>query len=355
MEMNTRLQVEHPVTEEITGVDLVEWQLRVASGEPLPKRQDELSINGWAMEARLYAEDPAKGFLPSVGRLDFFSIGEAHLIRTETGVGLGSEISPFYDPMIAKLVSHRSTREGAIRNLANACRNSIVAPVKTNAAFLARALSHPDFIAARLDTSFIARNEDALIGSGSPSREVVECAAMAVLYDEMGDADAVQLWQYEPRRSPQPYPGSVWRSLAGFRVSAPDRMRIALTRDGEAFVVDKPVEKAAMLSTIIVGDSVLVSDMGQSFLFERARAKGISLGTAADGAILSPMPGRVTAVDVAAGERVTKGQRLVTLEAMKMEHSLTAPFDGTVEELNATAGAQVSEGTVLVKVVRGEV
>jgi 3-methylcrotonyl-CoA carboxylase alpha subunit len=284
--------------------------------------------------------------------LDFFRIGESHLVRTETGVALGSEISPFYDPMIAKLVSHRSTREGAIRNLANACRNSIVAPVKTNAAFLARALSHPDFMAANLDTGFIARNEEALIGSASPSNHIVECAAMAVLYDEMGDAEAVQLWQYEPRRPPQTFPGSVWRSLAGFRMNAPDRLRIALTRDGEMFVVEKPVEKAAMLSTIIKGDRILVSDMGQSFLFERARTGGGTAGNTADGAILSPMPGRVTAVDVAAGDAVTKGQRLVTLEAMKMEHSLTAPFDGTVEELNATAGAQVSEGAVLVKVVR---
>ncbi|PZO90789.1 MAG: methylcrotonoyl-CoA carboxylase [Sphingomonas sanxanigenens] len=350
MEMNTRLQVEHPVTEEITGVDLVEWQLRVASGETLPKRQDELSINGWAMEARLYAEDPSNGFLPSTGRLDFFGIGEHHAVRLETGVAQGSEISPFYDPMIAKIVVHRSTRQAAARTLAAAAYNTIIAPVKTNAAFLARALSSPDFLSGNIDTGFIANHEDTLVPPNVPSREVIESAAMAVLHDEMGDADAVQLWRYESRSSPQPYPGSVWRSLAGFRANAEPKLRIALTYEGECFVVDRPVEKPAMLTTIIKDDRILVSDMGQSFLFVRTRSSGNAAGSAADGAILSPMPGRIIAVDVAAGDTVAKGQKLVTIEAMKMEHSLTAPFDGTVAELNASVGGQVSEGSLLVRI-----
>ncbi|WP_380778351.1 acetyl/propionyl/methylcrotonyl-CoA carboxylase subunit alpha [Sphingomonas sp. R86520] len=350
MEMNTRLQVEHPVTEEITGQDLVEWQLRVASGEPLPKRQDELSIDGWAIEARLYAEDPASGFLPSIGKLDFFSIGESHLIRTETGVALGSEISPFYDPMIAKLISHGRSRDSAAYGLANACRNSIVAPVKTNAAFLARALSSADFLLGTIDTGFIANHEAELVGSGEPSAAAIECAAMAVLHDEMGDAGSVQLWQYEARRQPEPYPGSVWRSLAGFRMAAEPRIRVALTRDGSTFVVDRVVEKSAMLSTIIKDDRILVADMGESYLFTRLRSDGVMAGAAADGAILSPMPGRIIAVNVAAGDTVTKGQKLVTLEAMKMEHSLTAPFDGVVADLNAVEGGQVTEGTMLVRI-----
>ena len=350
MEMNTRLQVEHPVTEEITGQDLVEWQLRVASGEVLPKRQDELAIDGWAVEARLYAEDPSKGFLPSIGRLDFFDIGEHHIVRIETGVGLGSEISPFYDPMIAKIVAKASTRDGAIYQLAAACRNSIIAPVRTNAAFLARALSHPDFGAANIDTGFIANHEAELVPDGKPSRDVIDSAAMAILHAEMGDADSVQLWRYESRRAPEPYAGSVWRSLAGFRLAAQDRMRVALSRDGETFVIDHPIEKPAMLSTIIKDDRVLVADMGESFLFTRERPSGAAAGSAADGAILSPMPGRIIAVEVAAGDTVTKGQKLVTLEAMKMEHSLTAPFDGTIAELDAETGGQVSEGKMLVRV-----
>ncbi|GAA0732856.1 ATP-grasp domain-containing protein [Sphingomonas sp. ABOLD] len=350
MEMNTRLQVEHPVTEEITGQDLVEWQLRVASGEPLPRRQEELSINGWAMEARLYAEDPAKGFLPSVGRLDFFGIGESHIVRIETGVGLGTSISPFYDPMIAKVVSSGSTRERARSQLAAACHNTIVAPVKTNAAFLWRCLRHKDFIEGTLDTGFIARNEADLIGSSSPSQAVIEAAAMAVLHDEMGDGEAVQLWRHESRREPQPVAGATWRDIVGFRLNAAPRIHIALRHENERYTLDHLVEKPAQLSTIVKDDKVLVADMGQSFLFERDRYSGGASGTVGDGALLAPMPGRITAVDVAAGAQVTKGQRLVTLEAMKMEHALTAPFDGTVAELPVAAGGQVTEGSLLVRV-----
>jgi 3-methylcrotonyl-CoA carboxylase alpha subunit len=350
MEMNTRLQVEHPVTEEITGVDLVEWQLRVASGEPLPKRQEELSIKGWAMEARLYAEDPAKGFLPSVGRLDFFEIGESHLVRIETGVELGNVISPFYDPMIAKIVTHAKTREFAAYQLANACGNTIIAPVKTNAAFLARALTHQEFRSGMVDTGFIGRHEAELVGDNEPSAEMIESAAMAVLYDEMGNGDAVQLWRYESRREPQPYPGSVWRSLAGFRSAAPLRFHITVSCEGRNHVFDHPVSKPAKLSTIIKGNEILVADMGQTFVFLRTRFDAGGHYGAHDGDILSPMPGKIIAVDVAQGQSVTKGQKLLTLEAMKMEHSLTAPFDGVVAELNAETGAQVSDGTLLVRV-----
>jgi 3-methylcrotonyl-CoA carboxylase alpha subunit len=350
MEMNTRLQVEHPVTEEITGVDLVEWQLRVASGEALPKRQDELSINGWAMEARLYAEDPAKGFLPSVGRLNYFQLGEFHLVRIETGVELGSEISPFYDPMIAKIVTHAKTREFAAYELANACGNSIIAPIKTNAGFLARALKHPEFRSGEVDTGFIGRHELELVGSDEPSVAIVESAAMAVLHDEMGDAEAVQLWRYESRSEPLPYPGSVWRSLAGFRMAAPPRFHIAVSSGGRDYLLDRPVQKPAKLSTIILGDEVLVADMGQAFVFKRKRTDGGAHGPTSSGTILSPMPGKIIAVDVTQGQTVTKGQKLLTLEAMKMEHSLTAPFDGVVVELNAVAGAQVQVEALLVRV-----
>jgi 3-methylcrotonyl-CoA carboxylase alpha subunit len=350
MEMNTRLQVEHPVTEEITGQDLVEWQLRVASGEPLPLRQDELSINGWAIEARLYAEDPSRGFLPSTGRLDYFDIGEGHIARIDTGVTLGSEISPYYDPMIAKIVARGHTRTGAVQLLRTACHNTIVAPVKTNAAFLARCLAHPDFVAGDVDTGFIPRHEDELVPSASPSPEIVECAAMAILHDEMGNKESVQLWRYESRREPQPVAGSVWRSLAGFRLNARREVRIDLSYEGETFVVDRPVPKAQRLSTIVKGDQVLVTDMGQSFLFTRHRPTGAAGAVGGDGAIVSPMPGRVISVDVRQGDTVTKGQKLLTLEAMKMEHSLVAPFDGIVAELNASEGSQVTEGTLLVRV-----
>ena len=354
MEMNTRLQVEHPVTEEITGVDLVEWQLRVASGEVLPKRQDELSIDGWAMEARLYAEDPAKGFLPSVGTLDFFDVGEFHLVRIETGVETGSEITPFYDPMIAKIVTHAKTREFAAYQLANACGNSIVAPVKTNAAFLANALRHPEFRSGEIDTGFIGRHEADLVGSDIPSTEIIETAAMAVLHAEMGDEDAVHLWRYKSREEPQPGIGSVWRSAAGFRLNGPQRLRIMLTCEGKDYLLERPVGMTAKLTTIILGNGVLVADMGQSFVFRRKRTDGSAHGPASSGSILSPMPGKIIAVEVAAGQAVTKGQKLLTLEAMKMEHTLLAPFDGVVAELNAVAGGQVSVEALLVRIEPAE-
>ena len=210
MEMNTRLQVEHPVTEEITGVDLVEWQLRVASGEPLPKRQDDLTINGWAMEARLYAEDPAKGFLPSIGRLDLFQLGEADGGRIDTGVAEGAEISPFYDPMIAKLIAHGENREEARQILADMLDDSAVWPVKTNAAFLLRALAHPDFVAGDVDTGLIGRDDGSMTAAPQPGAAARTNAAMAMV-------------------APSPH--------AGFRLNAPDRRDALFLLDGEAVTV----------------------------------------------------------------------------------------------------------------------
>ena len=167
MEMNTRLQVEHPVTEQITGQDLVEWQLRVASGEPLPKRQEELSINGWSIEARLYSEDPAKGFLPSIGRLEVFDIGPG--CRIDSGVEQGAEVTPFYDPMIAKVIAAGSDRDAARYALVHALAKTAVWPVKTNAGFLLQALSHPEFVDGRLDTGLIERAGEALMPAEWPS------------------------------------------------------------------------------------------------------------------------------------------------------------------------------------------
>src|SRR3954464_65915 len=183
MEMNTRLQVEHPVTEEITGQDLVEWQLRVASGEELPKRQDELMITGHAIEARLYAEDPGKGFLPSVGRLEHFDLGEDG--RIETGVEEGDAISPFYDPMIAKLIASADSRDEAIGELASILDEVEVWPVRTNPGFLFNALTHPEFEAAKLDTGFIERNLAALVPAAEPDESIQRsAAAVAILTTE---------------------------------------------------------------------------------------------------------------------------------------------------------------------------
>jgi 3-methylcrotonyl-CoA carboxylase alpha subunit len=330
MEMNTRLQVEHPVTEEITGQDLVEWQLRVASGEPLPKKQDELTITGHAIEARLYAEDPAKGFLPSVGRLDHFDLGDAG--RIETGVEEGDSISPFYDPMIAKLIARGDDREAAIGELAAILDGVEVWPVRTNAAFLFNALLEPDFGSGEIGTGFIENHLDQLVPDPDPDDSIWRGAAMVAL----AEADEEQ------------------GDLAGFRLNAPLRRQVAIRRGADVRSIAPDDGEIAAVSGFSDDDRVVVFYEGQAYEFGLAsRGSGASHGVH-DGEIEAPMPGKVTAIDVAAGETVAKGQRLLTLEAMKMEHSLTAPFDGTIAELNAKAGAQVTEGQLLVKVEASE-
>jgi len=329
MEMNTRLQVEHPVTEEITGVDLVEWQLRVASGEPLPKRQEELSINGHAIEARLYAEDPAKGFLPSTGRLAYLSLHEeaAEGIRVETGVEEDDTISPFYDPMVAKLVAWGETREAANDKLFSLVSSVEIWPVRTNAGFLSRALEQPDFVEANLSTSFISDWIDDLIPSSVAAQEIWEVAAEAALYD---------IWLND-------------NGLAAFRLNSKPNLTITLTHAGETRTV--PFGPAIGGSTTYRDDEmILVFDYGTTYQFDRT-SRGTGHHHAHDGAIIAPMPGKVIAVDVAEGQAVTAGQRLLVLEAMKMEHALTAPFDGVIDGLTVTAGAQVQVEALLCTVV----
>ena len=335
MEMNTRLQVEHPVTEEITGQDLVEWQLRVASGEPLPKRQDELAITGWAMEARLYAEDPAHEFLPSTGRLDHFVLGRS--IRIDTGVGEGDRISPYYDPMIAKLIAKSTTRDEAIDRLVDALDQVEVWPVRTNAGFLRRAADHADFRAGEVETSFIPSRIDDLVPGTAPSDGIWSLAANALLASDYGNGGT----------SADP-----WVALAGFRANAAEDRTVALSHGGETRSIDPDDAEPEGIATTN-GDTVLVFSEGQAFAFTLPGASGGAAGGASgDGSLVSPMPGRIIAVDVRQGDNVTKGQKLVTLEAMKMEHSLVAPFDGMVAELEASEGAQVVEGTLLVKIER---
>ncbi|RSU80204.1 methylcrotonoyl-CoA carboxylase [Sphingomonas sp. S-NIH.Pt3_0716] len=321
MEMNTRLQVEHPVTEEITGQDLVEWQLRVASGEPLPRTQDQLSINGWAMEARLYAEDPAKGFLPSIGTLDTFELGGG--ARIDTGVEEGAAISPYHDPMIAKVIAHGDTRDAARLRLAAALDDTVIWPLRTNAGFLVKALENADFAAARLDTGLIAREGDALLPPADPSDAALADAAAALT------------------------PGG---ALAGFRLNARVRAEASFLLNGHPHAVryDPRLGDARPL------EDVLIAEGGQVWEMTPWRVAGGAGGAASDGAILSPMPGRIIAVAVTAGQTVTKRQKLLTLEAMKMEHSLVAPFDGVVAELNAAEGGQVSEGVLLARIDHGE-
>ncbi len=323
MEMNTRLQVEHPVTEEITGQDLVEWQLRVASGEKLPCSQDELSIDGHAIEARLYAEDPSREFLPSVGGLEHFDLGDDG--RIETGVEEGDAISPYYDPMIAKLVAWGEDRDSAIDELAAILDEVEVWPVKTNAGFLFNALLDDDFVDAVLDTGFIGRKIKHLVPDVEPSEALWRGAA------------AVALAETETEGA----------SLAGFRLNRTPNASVALGQAGKSRVIDLAEDgDTADVSGFRDDERVVVFAEGQAHEFALT-VRGNVGAAAGDGAILAPMPGKVTKVEVSQGDKVAKGQLLLTLEAMKMEHGLRAPFDGTVTELSAREGGQVAVDSML--------
>jgi acetyl-CoA carboxylase biotin carboxylase subunit len=328
MEMNTRLQVEHPVTEAVTGVDLVEWQFRIASGELLPLGQDQILLHGHAVEARLYAENPAAGFLPSIGVLDHFHLPTD--IRVDSAVEEGDEVSPFYDPMIAKLIAHAPTREGATDRLAQACAEVEVWPVKTNAAFLARCLDHPDFIAGDVDTSFIPSRIDQLAAQAVPSDDALMVAAAASLARDEGS------------------PASPWKDLTGFRMNAAPQTHLRLFLDGKPVAAPLP-EGDLEADVLMTDDAVVVFEAGETFVLSTRPPAGSLDEGAGDGRIVSPMPGKVVTVSVAVGDKVVRGQALMTLEAMKMEHALTAPFDGEVEALSVSAGDQVSEGVTLAR------
>ena len=330
MEMNTRLQVEHPVTEAVTGQDLVEWQLRVASGEPLPLTQDQITLTGWAMEARLYAENPETGFLPSIGLLDHFLLPTG--LRVDSAVEEGGEVSAHYDPMIAKLNAHATTRAAAAARKAEGCRQVEIWPVKANAGFLARCLAEPDFVAGAVDTGFIERRLEALTTPPAPSDRLVEAAALALSarFDD----------------------GDVWSSAepaAGFRLNRVEPAPVRLALGGH--VLERPAPRGDLeAEALIEGDEAVLFEAGEAFAFHEPRADAAGPHAAAgDGVVLSPMPGKIVSVSVVAGQAVTKGQILVTVEAMKMEHSLMAAFDGVVSDLKAKAGDQVSEGQVLVR------
>ena len=331
MEMNTRLQVEHPVTEAVTGLDLVEWQLRVASGEALPLTQDQITLTGSAMEARLYAEAPEQGFLPSSGRLNHFVMPAG--VRVDSAVEQGGEVTPFYDPMIAKLIVHAGTREAAAAKLAAACGEVEVWPVKTNAGFLARCAADPDFVAGRVDTGFIEARLDLLAAKPAPGDAVLQAAAaLRVARNARGD-----------RRDP-------WGRMAGFRMGAATKAVVSLQDDlGQCFDVAFDGSAPTPAGT---GKPYLVFEHGEAYAFTDPRFDGAVGGAASSGQILSPMPGKVVAVAVEEGQGVTKGQALVTVEAMKMEHTLTAPFDGVVTEVTVSVGGQVTEGARLIRLER---
>lgn len=323
MEMNTRLQVEHPVTEAITGQDLVEWQLRVASGEPLPLRQQDLKISGHAVEARLYAENPQAGFLPSTGQLKRFRLPAG--LRVDSGFQEGDDVSPYYDPMLAKVVAHGPTRQAAANRLAKACAEIEVWPVKTNASFLAQALSDEAFLKGDIDTSFIPKRLDKLLTPVGADEEVLQTAAAARVQSPGADP---------------------WSGALGFRVNRIPRIEVEI-QEGDVrhlIVVD---QHATTLPAISDRDTVVVFKRGNAYAFSPPR-HDIIMGLEKGGSsITAPMPGRVIAVFVKEGDTVVQGQTILKLEAMKMEHALTAVLSGKVQTIAASVGELVVEGAVL--------
>ncbi len=378
MEMNTRLQVEHPVTEMITGLDLVEWQLRVAAGEPLPQTQAQLAIQGHAIEARLYAENPDKGFLPSIGTLTHlsfpphqaFSLGS---VRVDGGVRAGDTISPYYDPMIAKIIVHGDTREQARARMLAALAGTQVAGVHTNAAFLARLMRDEAFAAADLDTGLIERRRATLLpepGPAAPEALALACAALLAQQAEQAGGAG----------------GDPWRIADGWRVGGEYRREFSWLAGGDAAQL-ATLTRGAQGWSLDTGDGPLAfawqggrhnsdgqrisATLGERSWHAHALWQGDTLTLqseslwttlqrhdplahagedAADhaGGLTAPMPGKIIAVNVAPGAQVERGQPLLVMEAMKMEHTITAPADGEVETVQHGVGEQVAEGAVLI-------
>jgi len=361
MEMNTRLQVEHPVTEAITGEDLVEWQIRVARGEPLPKTQDELAVTGHAVEARLYAEDADGGFLPSTGTLSRLAFGAGVGVRIDTGVEQGSRIGLDYDPMIAKVIAHGATRAEAIDRLVGALDATVVDGLKSNRAFLARLADHPEFRAGTVDTGFIPRHMAELGPAIETPPPVVLAAALGVgLPADGGGAGPFAA----PFRLNLPHDRTVhlwWAQVAhavSLRCVGPDRWRIGgLAGIGEVtarregtygIVID--LSGTVLPATVVPHPGEIeVRLAGQTWrLATRAPRKAEHGG--GDGKVKAPMPGRVLSVDITPGQAVAEGERLLVLEAMKMEHRLTARAGGTVLAVHVATGDQVADGMTLVEI-----
>jgi len=357
MEMNTRLQVEHPVTEAITGLDLVAWQIRVARGEPLPISQDEVPLNGHAIEVRLYAEDPDHDFLPATGTLALYrEPGAAPGRRVDSGVAEGDTVSPFYDPMLGKLIAWGENREQARQRLLAMLAETAVGGVKTNLAFLRRVLAHPAFANAELDTGFIARHQGELLPpQGELPESFWQLAASAFV---QGEAERV--------RSDDPH--SPWQSKSGWRAGLPAETDLALScGEVQQMVRLRPgnAPKAQLAGEQLVveqdglrrphrairrGDNLYLEWDGELRCVQRVDPIAEAEASHAHhGGLTAPMNGSIVRVLVEAGQHVEAGAALVVLEAMKMEHSIRAPQAGVVKGLYCSEGELVSEGTALVE------
>ena len=373
MEMNTRLQVEHPVTEMTTGLDLVEWQLRVAAGEPLPLAQDQITRSGHAIEARLYAEDPERGFLPSTGTLAHLRLPEpSSAVRIETGVAAGDRISLFYDPMLAKVIAWGPDRAAALRRLDTAIGGCEVVGPATNLDLLARVIGHPDFAAGAVATGFIEDHAAELLAPACPP----DAWALAIAC----------LWLLARRREQAELaaaaggdPHSPWHRIDGWRLNDVGHQTLRLRAGGEPVTVDARSEdggwrlrfadrdllgnaapgadgrleveldgERCRVGVVAFGDQLhLFTPRGR---FRVQRVDPLAIAAAEDDAgdvVAAPMPGRIVRQLVAAGARVRRGAPLLVLEAMKMEHTIVAPSDGLVAAIRYAEGDQVEEGVVL--------
>ncbi|TWI61850.1 3-methylcrotonyl-CoA carboxylase alpha subunit [Pseudoduganella lurida] len=386
MEMNTRLQVEHPVTEMITGTDLVEWQLRVAAGEPLPKRQEELTIHGHAIEARIYAENPDKGFLPSIGTLRHlqtpgavqFELGgtpaQPAAVRIDSGVRAGDAISPFYDPMIAKLIVWGADRRQALARMAQALADYQIVGLAANVAFLKRLVESPAFAEADLDTGLIERNQDTLF----PPKRSVSVAALALAAVALIDDERAAAASLSGQR------GDPWGHATGWRLNARYSRSLAFHDDQEKeyapIVTYLPAGWQLAIRGIDVDVALQSRDgaklsirLGETSVQGTVRRDGDTFHVFAGGLhhilqyndplahageaeseggrsfspLTAPMPGKVVAVLATQGQEVKKGEPLVIMEAMKMEHTIAAPHDGTVDEILYAVGDQVADGAPL--------
>ncbi|WP_424974014.1 biotin carboxylase N-terminal domain-containing protein [Dinoroseobacter sp. S124A] len=350
MEMNTRLQVEHPVTEAVTGVDLVEWQLRVAAGEDLPAAQQDLSITGHAFEARLYAEDVPKGFLPATGTLTHLAFPDG--ARIETGVRAGDTISPWYDPMIAKLVVAGPTRQAALRKLDRVLATTQVAGSVTNLAFLRALARHEGFFAGEVDTGLIDREVATLSPAPVPCTRARSLAGLGAAGLHLGMPDHAGLTLWAPLAQSQMLLFGEEEVATRIETLGADRFRVHIgeatheiaRHDGVWWVDGAPTP--AEIVTHAAGVSVFWSN-NYHFTVPDPLQRGAAAGPGA-GHVEAPMPGLVKAVFVSTGERVRQGARLAILEAMKMEHTLTAGRDGTVSEIRVQTGDQVTAGTPLI-------
>jgi 3-methylcrotonyl-CoA carboxylase alpha subunit len=360
LEMNTRLQVEHPVSELITGTDLVHWQFLVAAGEKLPLAQDKIRIHGHAVEARIYAEDAARGFLPSTGKLSALRFPGGNGIRVDSGVEAGGEVTPFYDPMIAKLIAYGATREQAFDRLSEALGGTVVSGPRSNVEFLRALADSAEMRAGTVDTGYIERNLETLTKAIDTDYAAAAFAVEELMRREQAkQREALRRLPGSGRRSP-------WNAQDGYDFSGQRDVPLTVLVNGARVVARVRQDGNSIRTTlngassepsefVEAGDMLVAIRNGKQTGVKFAESTSADLSRAAgNGAIAAPMHGKVLSVAVAKGDKVAKGQRLMVLEAMKMEHALDAATDGIVAELSVAAGDQVAEGAQLILIKSGK-